>query len=96
MKTTLDLPDELMRAIKVRAAQQGRKMKDVVTELLRSGLSQTHSGAPIPTPRRVQVSPGALRWRGYPRTRNDAGACCRGLARPGGPVVVRILLDAAL
>ncbi len=47
MKTTLDLPDELMRAIKVRAAQQGRKMKDVVTELLRSGLSQTHSGAPI-------------------------------------------------
>lgn len=45
MKTTLDLPDELMRAIKVRAAQQGRKMKDVVTELLRSGLSQTHSGA---------------------------------------------------
>lgn len=44
MKTTLDLPDELMRAIKVRAAQQGRKMKDVVTELLRSGLSQTHSG----------------------------------------------------
>lgn len=55
MKTTLDLPDELMRAIKVRAAQQGRKMKDVVTELLRSGLSQTHSGAPIPTPRRVQL-----------------------------------------
>lgn len=45
MKTTLDLPDELMRAIKVRAAQQGRKMKDVVTELLRSGLSQTHSRA---------------------------------------------------
>lgn len=67
MKTTLDLPDELMRAIKVRAAQQGRKMKDVVTELLRSGLSQTHSGAPIPTPRRVQL-PGALRWRGCPRT----------------------------
>lgn len=55
MKTTLDLPDELMRAIKVRAAQQGRKIKDVVTELLRSGLSQTHSGAPIPTPRRVQL-----------------------------------------
>lgn len=39
MKTTLDLPDELMRAIKVRAAQQDRKIKDVVAELLRRGLT---------------------------------------------------------
>lgn len=39
MKTTLELPDELMRAIKVRAAQQDRKIKDVVAELLRRGLS---------------------------------------------------------
>lgn len=55
MKTTLDLPDELMRAIKVRAAQQGRKMKDVVTELLRSGLSPDAQRGSIPTPRRVQL-----------------------------------------
>jgi plasmid stability protein len=39
MKTTLDLPDELMREIKVRAAQEDRRLKDVVSELLRRGLA---------------------------------------------------------
>ncbi len=39
MKTTLDLPDELMREIKVRAAHEDRKLKDLVAELLRDGLS---------------------------------------------------------
>jgi len=38
MKTALDLPDELFIRIKVRAAQQGRKLKDVVAELLQRGL----------------------------------------------------------
>lgn len=55
MKTTLDLPDELMRAIKVRAAQQDRKIKDVVTELLKRGLSQTESGTPLSLTRRVKL-----------------------------------------
>ncbi len=40
VKTTLELPDDLMRAIKVRAAQEDRRLKDVVAELLRRGLSQ--------------------------------------------------------
>ncbi|MEZ0366724.1 antitoxin [Mycobacterium sp. pUA109] len=53
MKTTLDLPDELIRAIKVRAAQQGRKIKDVVAELLLRGLQ---SGEPAGVPaQRVQL-----------------------------------------
>lgn len=55
MKTTLDLPDELMRAIKVRAAQQDRKIKDVVAELLRSGLSQAGNGPTIAPTRRVKL-----------------------------------------
>lgn len=38
MKTTLELPDELMRDIRVRAAQSDRRLKDVVEELLRRGL----------------------------------------------------------
>ena len=38
MKTALDLPDELAREIKVRAAQQGRKLKDEIAGLLRLGL----------------------------------------------------------
>ncbi len=53
MKTTLDLPDELMRAIKVRAAQQDRKIKDVVAELLRRGLSGQEQAAAVR--RRVQL-----------------------------------------
>ena len=39
MKTTLDLPDDLMRTIKVRAAREDRKLKDLVEELLRRGLT---------------------------------------------------------
>jgi hypothetical protein len=44
MKTTLDLPDELMREIKVRAAREDRKLKDLVTELLRKGLAAQEQG----------------------------------------------------
>lgn len=39
MKTTLELPDDLMRAIKIRAASEDRKLKDLVAELLRRGLA---------------------------------------------------------
>ncbi len=38
MKTTLDLPDDLMREMKIRAATQGKKLKDVMADTLRSGL----------------------------------------------------------
>lgn len=38
MKTTLELPDELMRQIKIRAAASDRKLKDTVEELIRRGL----------------------------------------------------------
>jgi plasmid stability protein len=55
VKTTLDLPDELMRAIKVRAAQQDRKIKDLVAELLRRGLSQAELGPATSRTRRVQL-----------------------------------------
>ena len=38
MRTTVDLPDELHRAVKVAAAREGRSVKDLVIELLRRGL----------------------------------------------------------
>jgi hypothetical protein len=40
MKTTLDLPDELMREVKHRAVEENRKLKDTIAELLRIGLAQ--------------------------------------------------------
>ena len=39
MKTTLDLPDDLVRAVKLRALQDGRKLKDAFADLLRQGLA---------------------------------------------------------
>ena len=41
MKTTLDLPDELIREVKLRAVVQGRTVKDLVAEFLRHGLGLT-------------------------------------------------------
>lgn len=40
MKTTLELPDPLMREVKILAAQSNRKLKDVVAELITRGLQQ--------------------------------------------------------
>lgn len=38
MKTTLDLPEDLVTEIKLRAALEHRKMKDVAADALRKGL----------------------------------------------------------
>lgn len=38
MKTTLDLPDELIREIKLRAVVQRRTVKELVADFLRQGL----------------------------------------------------------
>ena len=46
MKTTLELPDELMREIKILAAREDRKLKDVVPELLRRGLATKNAEEP--------------------------------------------------
>ena len=35
MKTSLDIPEELYRSVKVKAAQEGRKVSDLVAEGLR-------------------------------------------------------------
>jgi hypothetical protein len=39
MKTTLDLPDALVKQVKLRALHEGRKLKDAVADLLRKGLA---------------------------------------------------------
>jgi plasmid stability protein len=41
MKTTLDLPDALVKQVKLRAQRDGRKLKDAVADLLRKGLAVT-------------------------------------------------------
>ena len=49
MKTTLDLPDALVKQVKLRAVREGRKLKDAVADLLRKGLAvaaHTEAGGP--------------------------------------------------
>ncbi|UCF99449.1 MAG: hypothetical protein JSV89_07895 [Spirochaetaceae bacterium] len=57
MKTTLELPDELMRAVKIRAAMEGRKLKDVVAEALKAGLTVTGSSKKSAQSIRVETDP---------------------------------------
>lgn len=38
MRTTLDLPDDLMRHLKARAALEGRSLRDLTLELIERGL----------------------------------------------------------
>ncbi len=47
VKTTLDLPADLIREMKMRAAHEGRKLRDVATEIFRRGLSQPAASGPI-------------------------------------------------
>ncbi len=44
MKTTIDLPDDLVTEIKVEAARRRRTLKDLVPELLRTGLQAARAG----------------------------------------------------
>ncbi len=38
MKTTLELPDDLMRRVKIRAAENNQKLKDTFVEIIQRGL----------------------------------------------------------
>lgn len=55
MKTTLDLPDDLMRTIKLRAVQEDRKLKDMIAELLRRGLVAEEERSRGPIRNRVEL-----------------------------------------
>ncbi len=39
MKTTLDLPDKLMREVKIRAVHEHKKLKHTIAELLQKGMA---------------------------------------------------------
>ena len=57
MKTTLQLPDELMRRVKTHAIQRSQKLQDAVVELLGKGLAaESENGirAVAPAPVRLK------------------------------------------
>lgn len=55
VKTTFDIPDDLLRAMKMRAVQEGRKFKDVATEVFRRGLAQPAMAANSGGEQRVKL-----------------------------------------
>ena len=52
MKTTIELPDELLRDAKAAAAREGRSLKDLLAQALRDRLDRS-----------AEAQPGAEDWR---------------------------------
>lgn len=66
VKTTLDIPDELMREVKIRAVHEQKKLKDTIAELLRKGIAAGKV-------RRAKF-PQPVKLRGGPITTEDIEA----------------------
>jgi plasmid stability protein len=63
-KTTLELPTDLIRRVKARAAEQGRSMKSLVTEALENTLRPGEPARSAPTGWRAvfgRAKPGSTR-----------------------------------
>jgi hypothetical protein len=54
MKTTIDLPPELVKELKLRAVHEGKKLKDLAADLLRQGLRSTTSRQTLRPPRVIK------------------------------------------
>lgn len=71
MKTTLDLPNDVVREMKLRALNQGRTLRDLATEFLRQGLGMA---APRQTITAEQNLPFDLSADGIPIFRGGSHA----------------------
>lgn len=54
MRTTVDLPDDLLRRVKARAALGGTTLKELITRFVEQGLRRTAPAAPPPRRRRSE------------------------------------------
>jgi hypothetical protein len=59
MRTTIDLPDELLRQAKARAALDGMKLKELITRFVEQGLGQSSSRSAVSLRRRRSELPVA-------------------------------------
>jgi hypothetical protein len=61
MKATFDLPADLVRAVKLRAVHEGRKLKDVAADLLKRGLADQGSMKKAPPSKpRIEIQSNGL------------------------------------
>lgn len=70
MKTTFDLPPDLVRELKLRAVHEGRKLKDVAADLLKRGLAGPET-TPKPKPAKPKIE---IQANGLPVVRCAANA----------------------
>jgi len=68
MKTTLDLPNDLVQQIKLRAVNEGRKLKDVAADLLRAALAPPPDSTSLTTATVPKTLP-LIRVQGTPPER---------------------------
>ena len=75
MKTTIDLPVEIARGLKLQAVTHGRKLKDLATEIIRLGMapeaasSRGRRAVPKPSPKFSASPPSAPRRAIGPRVK---------------------------
>jgi plasmid stability protein len=74
MKTTLDLPDDLVREMKLRAVMQGRTLRDLAADFLRQGLGMAAPRQALAPP---PGSPVEISADGLPIIRGGADAPAR-------------------
>ena len=55
MKTTMDLPEELVREMKFRAVREGRKLREVAEEIFRRGLAAPSQPSASGERRRIKL-----------------------------------------
>jgi hypothetical protein len=72
MKTTLDLPDDLMREVKILAVNEQKKLKDGIAELLQKGIAASK------TRRSKSTTPVKLRGGFVPTTEDIEAAIAKG------------------
>lgn len=65
MKTTLEVPDELMRRVKMRAIERNLKLKDAIAQLLEAGMAALPANAAPPR------APKPVRLKGRRLTIDD-------------------------
>jgi plasmid stability protein len=79
MRITLDLPDELLRALKARAAMESTTLEELVQRLLRQGVAASERQDTLRTPSRLPapVRGGRRKMKAY--TNADLSALAEAL-----------------
>lgn len=74
MKTTLELPDDLIVRVKVEAAHQHRKLNELVPELLEIGLQHQHDYGSSASAVRERSVDWLTQWRKLGRALDGASS----------------------